>query len=477
MENTDKTMVTYDDVINLGIKDVFNIYKEYSNQKLPDIYKRFSFGRALINKAEGSFLTDSNGKKVFDMTGGLGVANFGHNHPRILNIRKKFTESLRPEIHKSYLNPFLAGASKNISAVLKCDLKYSFFCNSGAEAVDGALKITYKRYNGRKKFVLHSDRSFHGKSLGAGSLSAGDNFVGGKGRFYFQKIPNVLAYEFNSFKSIVRQCESAGVDNVYAIFVEPYSCSTLTESNESFLKDVREYCDTNQISLVYDEIYSGFAKCGYDFYFHKYKITPDVICLSKALGAGKSSISAYVSNKKVYSEAYGTVAGALTHSTTYNSFGEECVTAMEACNMLVDESLSENSKLIERYLHSFLQKLKDDFPNKIKEIRGSGTHFGIIFKKQMNILEPLIKIIPIDFTSDPLFLSKLYATAVANAMWEDGDMLAAFTSNQEVILNISPAPISDISILEKYLKNIYKTLDKDPYLLIMKIIKNGVIKL
>ena len=111
-------MVTYDEVENFDIQDVFNIYKECSNQKLPGIYKKFSFGRVLIEKAEGSFLTDHNGKKVYDLTGGLGVANFGHNPPRILNIRKKYAESLRPEIHKSYLNPFLAGASKNISAIL-----------------------------------------------------------------------------------------------------------------------------------------------------------------------------------------------------------------------------------------------------------------------------------------------------------------------------------------------------------------------
>lgn len=469
--------VTYDDVVNFDIKDVFNTYKEFSNQELPGIYKKFSFGRSLVERAEGSFLIDYSGKKVLDLTGGLGVANFGHNHPRILDVRKKYSASLRPEIHKSYLNPFLAGASNNVSAVLNCDLKYSFFCNSGAEAVDGALKITYKRFNGRKKFVIHSDRSFHGKTLGAGSISAGDNFVGGKGRFYFQKIPNVLAYEFNNFESIVRQCESVGVNNVYAIFIEPYSCSTLTESRPLFLEQTREYCNKNKISLVYDEIYSGFSKCGYDFYFQKYDVNPDVICLSKALGAGKSSISAYVANEKVFSEAYGSVAGALTHSTTYNSFGEECATAMEACNMLIEESLSENSKAIEAYLCDFLEKLKSDFPSKIEEIRGAGTHFGIIFKGQMKILEPVVKHLPIDFTSDPLFLSKLYATAVANAMWEEADMLAAFTSNQEVILNISPAPITKISELEMYLKNIYKVLEKDPYALIMKIVKNGVLSL
>ena len=95
----------------------------------------------------------------------------------------------------------------------------------------------------------------------------------------------------------------------------------------------------------------------------------------------------------------------------------------------------------------------------------------------MSILNPLIKVLPIDFTSDPLFLKKLYATAVANAMWEEGSMLAAFTSNQEVILNISPAPISKINDLEKYLKNIYKILKKDPYFLVMKIVKNGMVKL
>ena len=156
-------MLNFNDAEKMSISDVYEIYSNFSNKRLPDLYKRFQFGRELIYKASGSFLETSGEKKVLDLTGGLGVANFGHNHPSILDVRKRYVELGRPEIHKSYFNPFLAAASKNLAEVLDSTLKYSFFCNSGAEAVDGALKLTYKRHNGNRKFALHSDRSFHGQ--------------------------------------------------------------------------------------------------------------------------------------------------------------------------------------------------------------------------------------------------------------------------------------------------------------------------
>lgn len=466
-------MYDFEAASNLELINVYDIYRKFSNQKLPDIYKKFAFGRELIIEARGAFLKTKSGKTVLDLTGGLGVANFGHNHDSILKVRKLYNESYRPEIHKSYLNPFLAAASKNLSDALNSSLRYSFFCNSGAEAVDGALKISFKRYNGNRRFVLHSDRSFHGKTIGAGSISAGDNFVGGKGRFYFQKIPNVLSYEFNSIDSIISQCNSVGVNNVYAIFVEPFSCSTLTETSEQFLLKLREFCNAHNITLVFDEIYSGFAKCGPNFYFQKYGTEPDIICLSKALGGGKSSISAYVTNPNVYQQSYGTPAGALTHSTTYNSFGEECATAMEACRILVEENLSTKSLAIEAFLFTKLNELKNKYPHIIHDVRGAGTHFGLVIKDQFPLFAPIVKLIPIDFTSDPLFLKKLYTTALANSFWEDGNMLVAFTSNQDVILNISPAPITKIKDLEMYLSKIDTLLAQDPKSLVTRIIKGG----
>ena len=173
------------DASNLQSNDVRKLYKEYSNIKLPDIYYKFSFGKKIFTKAKGPFLYDKNNNKYFDFTGGLGVANFGHNHPKIIETRIKFQKNNYTEIHKNYLNRFLAAASYNLSKILTSELKYVYFCNSGAEAIDGALKISYKFFNGVKKIVLCSDRSFHGKTIGAGSISSGDNFISSNPIYFF----------------------------------------------------------------------------------------------------------------------------------------------------------------------------------------------------------------------------------------------------------------------------------------------------
>ncbi|RCX00368.1 aspartate aminotransferase family protein [Marinomonas foliarum] len=470
-------MFTFEEAQSLKIEDIYDLYREFSNKKLPDVYKKFKFGQEVITKAQGSFLETDSGKKIFDFTGGLGVANYGHNHPRILEVRRKFSETMRPEIHKSYFNPFLAAASKNLADVVGHGLNYSFFCNSGAESVDGALKITYKRHKGKRKIVLHSNRSFHGKTLGAGSISAGDNFVGGKGRFFFQRIPGTMEYDFNNIDSIKSILESAGAENVYAIFVEPFSCSTLTENSSAYLKELREICDKHKISLVFDEIYSGFGKCGYDFYFHKYGVAPDVLCVSKALGGGKASTSAYLTKESVFEEAYGSISGALTHSTTYNSFGEECATVLESCNVLVEEKVSDNAKNIEKLLISVFDSWKEDAANPVTDFRGQGSHFGVILRNPFELLQPLAEILPVDFTSDPLFTKKLYTTAIANALWEDANCLCAFTSNQEVILNFSPSPLANIEDVKDSLLKAESVIKKNPLELVVRVVKNGMAKL
>jgi putrescine aminotransferase len=450
-------MYKFDQADQLNYSEISKLYSKYSNMYLPNLYGKFSFGTDIVVSAQGEFLFTRDGKKLLDLTGGLGVANMGHNHPRILDTRRKFIEGNYIEIHKNYLNRFLAAASKNLSDILPKTLDFSFFCNSGAESVDGALKISYKYHNGSRKKVLKSDRSFHGKTIGAGSLSTGDNFVAGNARFSFQKIEGVLTYEFNnpiSVLDLLRQNEN----NVYAIFIEPFSCSTLTETSKNFLKIVFHECKKRDVIIVFDEIYSGFAKCGPNFYMEKHGFTPDIVCLSKALGGGKSSISAYVSSKNVYQKSYGSLAGALMHSTTYNSFGEECATVIESTNILIDEKLSEKSKNLENLIKKKLNKLKDEFPGQIKEIRGSGTHFGILFHVKLESLQPLMKYVPITLIQDPLFIKKLVITSYIEKYYELFNVVTAFTSNQDVIWNISPAPITNEKILSLQLDNIRHVL-------------------
>lgn len=459
---------------NLESKDIKKLYEEYSNIKLPNIYYKFSFGKKIFSSAKGSFIFDKQKKKYFDFTGGLGVANFGHNHPKILKARINFQKKNYLEIHKSYLNRFLAAASSNLSKVLGNNLKYVFFCNSGAEANDGALKISYKFFNGKKKIVLCSDRSFHGKTIGAGSISSGDNFVSDGARFSFQKISGVTKYKFNNIENL-KKIINRNKKNIYAIFIEPFSCSTLTETNKKFLLEARKLCDQHKILMVFDEIYSGFGKCGYDFYFNKYGVKPDIITLSKSLGGGKSSISAYVTTKDVFVKSYGSLAGSLLHSTTYNSLAEECATVIETTNLLNDKKLTKNLSELEILIKKKLNNLKSKYPEIISEVRGAGCHHGIIFKKKFNSLKKIIKLIPIKFIQDPLFLDKIVVTSIMEEYFSKKNIITSFTSNMDVILNISPSINSDKKIVEKKIDDLEDIIKSGLEKLVLKFVRKNLI--
>lgn len=471
---TNLKLYSFNQAYNFDSKDVRNLYKKYSNIKLPNIYYKFSFGKKIMTHAKGSFLFDKQKNKYFDFTGGLGVANFGHNHPKILKTRVNFQKKNYLEIHKSYLNRFLAAASSNLSKLLGNDLQYVFFCNSGAEANDGALKISYKYFNGKKKIVLCSDRSFHGKTIGAGSISAGDNFVSKNSRFSFQKIPGVIRYNFNDINNL-RKIINKNKNNIYGIFIEPFSCSTLKETNYEFLKEVKKLCKKYKILMIFDEIYSGFGKCGYDFYFKKYEIKPDIITLSKSLGGGKSSISAYVTTKDVFDRSYGSLAGSLLHSTTYNSLAEECATVIETTNLMNDKKLIKNLSELDILIGKKLNSLKNKYPNIISEIRGSGCHYGVIFNKKFSFLKKFTKLIPFEFIQDPLFFDKLVVTSVMEEYFSKKNVLTAFTSNIDVILNISPPINSDKKIVEKKIDDLEDIIKNGVEKLVLSFIKKNLI--
>jgi len=325
-----------------------------------------------------------------------------------------------------------------------------------------------------KKIVLCSDRSFHGKTIGAGSISSGDNFVSKNSRFSFQKISNVIKYKFNDIKSL-NKIVSKNKNNIYGIFIEPFSCSTFTETSKEFLIETQKLCSKHNILIIYDEIYSGFGKCGYDFYFKKYGIKPDIITLSKSLGGGKSSISAYVTTKKVFKKSYGSLAGSLLHSTTYNSLAEECVTVIETTNLLNDRKLLDNLTKLSKLLKEKLVNLQNKYPHIIAEIRGSGCHYGIIFNKKFKFLKKITKLIPLEFIRDPLFFDKLVVTSVMEEYFEKSKVLTGFSSNLDVILNLSPCINSDLKVVENKIIELENIIKDGVEKLVLKFIKKNLL--
>ena len=184
-------LISVEEAKKLEISEVKNFYKNYISKSQVNFFSNFVFGNEIIDTAEGSYLTSGN-KKILDLTGGIGVLNHGHNHENILRERINFQKEKRMEVHKLFFSQYLAALSYNIANILPGDLNRSFFPNSGAEAIEGAIKLAFKYFNGERKYILHSDISFHGKTIGASNISGSKEI-----NFKYQKMFGVEKYKFN----------------------------------------------------------------------------------------------------------------------------------------------------------------------------------------------------------------------------------------------------------------------------------------
>ncbi|MEC8485060.1 MAG: aminotransferase class III-fold pyridoxal phosphate-dependent enzyme, partial [Pseudomonadota bacterium] len=184
-------MSTLEEVFSLTAHDVRDLYNDFINPGQVNLLTAFGPGRDTVTHAEGINITLDNGRIIKDFTGGIGVLNLGHNHPRILAVRRQFNADRRMEVHKNYLSPAVALLGKEVSNLFYGKLPVSYFCNSGAEAVEGAIKMAYQAHDGGRKLVACSDMAFHGKLIGAGSLTSSPEVS-----IEFPKVPGVVRFEY-----------------------------------------------------------------------------------------------------------------------------------------------------------------------------------------------------------------------------------------------------------------------------------------
>lgn len=143
-------LITLDECEALGIDRVHELYRDHVSRSQVSLIGSFGFGRDLVDHAEGAWIHLRDGRRILDFTGGVGVLNHGHNHPRILAVRERFQRERRMEVHKNFFSPYVAALSHNLATLLPGDLNISYFPNSGGEAVEGAVKLAYKYHAGHR---------------------------------------------------------------------------------------------------------------------------------------------------------------------------------------------------------------------------------------------------------------------------------------------------------------------------------------
>ena len=438
----DKKLFSVEDCNNLSNEQVRKLYKKHINPSIEYIFSSFYLGQELIDHAEGVWIYTKNNEKILDSTGGIGVLSHGHNHPRILKTRIEFQKQKRMEIHKTIFSPYMAALSYNIAKLLPDNLNYSFFCNSGAEAVEGALKLAYKYHNGNRKFVLHSHISYHGKLLGSASITSSKEV-----HFRFPRIPNTQSFKFNDIKSVKENINAlrkeSGESDIYAFIIEPFSAGTLRSCDTAFLQELQKICNDENIILIFDEIYTGWYKTGNRFNFMSHNVVPDILTTSKSLGGGKSSISAYVTRDSILKKAYGNTRDATLHTTTYNGMGEECITALEAINIMEEEHYNEKSIRIEKTVKLRCKQLMEEFSDQVIECRGLGALHGIFLKTEKSFFTNILKLLPLEITKDEKFVSKLITAALSDWMYKHHKIYVLFSNAEETALLFTPSIIME----------------------------------
>ena len=323
-----------------------------------DLYGRYPI--ALV-KGKGSKVWDDERNEYIDALAGIAVNSLGHCHPRIVKTIQKQSAKLMHVSNFYYNEPQSNLAEKLVDL---SGLDRAFFCNSGAEAVEGAIKLARKYSNdkGKTGVILSMENSFHGRTLGTIAMGKEKYQTG------FQPIPaGFKRVPFNDSKAL----EASVNDNTVGIILEPIQGEGgIIEVTEEYLKTARRLCDEFDIPLIFDEIQCGIGRTGKMFAFQHYGIKPDILTLAKALGSG-FPIGAVVAKENVASAfEHG------NHGTTFGGNPLACAVALETLDVIDDENICDMARVRGNYLMTRMHDLSQNW-SAIKEVRGKGLMIGI----------------------------------------------------------------------------------------------------
>ena len=330
--------------------------KNYNRKKIS-----FKYGK-------GSFLYSTNGKKYLDFVQGIAVNSLGHAHPKLVNAVNQQSKKLW-HVSNAFQIPEGEMLAKKLAKKTFAD--FVMFQNSGAEATEAAIKVARRYFYSigkpKKNRILCVKNSFHGRTLAAIYASGSKKMTEGFG----PKVSGFDHFEFGNHKSLKKKISK----NTAAIMVETIMGEGgIKVIPDWCLKELRKICNKKNILLILDEVQCGIGRSGDFFAFEKSKVKPDIVPIAKGIGGG-FPIGAVLMNKKV---ASGMTAG--THGSTFGGNPLAMAVGNSVMDIISNKKFLKNVKNISEYFLSNLNKIQNEYPNVIKEIRGRGLLIGIQLK-------------------------------------------------------------------------------------------------
>ena len=342
--------------------EAFENYKNFINPPLARVMK--ISGSPVEVRASGTTIWDQHGKAYLDFAGGYGVFTLGHSHPRVTAAVRAQMERMSLS-GKTMFNLVLGRAAKRLAELAPGDLQLSFWCNSGTEALEGAIKLA-RAATGRAKIVATLD-AYHGKTLGALSISGRDAFQ----EPFRPLLAEVAHVPFGDASAL-----DAALRDAAAFVVEPVQGEGgVNVPPEGYLRAVRAACDRAGALFIADEVQTGLGRCGYLFACERDGIVPDVMTLAKGLSGGVIPVGAFIARPGAWNRAYAKAP--LVHTSTFGGSEIACAAALAAMEVLIDDDLVANARARGEQLLDGCRAIALEYPQVIREARGLGLLVGV----------------------------------------------------------------------------------------------------
>ncbi|AOM78158.1 aspartate aminotransferase family protein [Pedobacter steynii] len=315
-----------------------------------------------FTRASGMYLYDTTGKKHMDLIAGIGVSNVGHCHPAVVRAVQEQVETyMHIMVYGEFVQSPQVNFAKALADVLPEQLNCTYFVNSGAEAVEGAMKLA-KRYTGKSE-IISCYHSYHGSTQGALSLMGNEEFK----QAYRPLLPEVRFIHYNVLADLDKI-----TDKTAAVFVETVQGEAgIRIADKAYFEALRSKCNETGTLLVFDEIQCGFGRTGKLFGFEHYGITPDILLLAKGIGGGMP-IGAFISSTAIMRAlATNPILG---HLTTFGGHPVSCAAGLATLQTILNENIVDG---VEEKGELFKKLLVHPA---IKEVRGKGLMMAIEFE-------------------------------------------------------------------------------------------------
>jgi len=435
-------LLTVSEAKALDLPRMTELFTTHLNPGQLHFMKLLGFHKVKIERAEGMYYYDQDGRPILDFFGGFGSLAFGHNHPRILEARRQFQEEMRHEIAIAFMSQYATALAYDIAACSPGDLDMVFLGSSGSEAMEAAIKVAERAAGPEKPKIVYAENSFHGKTKGVLSVTDGGLYRG-----EFKLVDNTVRVPFGDIAAVENAFRSD--PEIGVIVLETVQGGGgIIQADAEFWQKLRRLCDQHGVIWVADEVQCGLGRTGKFYAFEHYGVIPDVTALAKSLGGGKTAMAAMIARRGIYMKAYGTPKTAMIHAmATFGGIGEACITSIEALNVLYDEHLIDNAADVGDYLLERLRELQSRYPALVKDVRG---HFS---QTMPNVLRPVLGML------DEKLKGSLPGF-IGSHLLRDHGVLVAFTEYNRNVIRLEPPLICGREHVDAFIQALDEVLSR-----------------